>query len=156
MKTDIRPNWMLNQICQRLRDLLPDEGPSFVVLDSQGQVWPTDDAVFGRVFGDKEQMPDELRARLADGYDPIVGQFNGHTVIATQLSTEALGCGYLMLLMPGYTRQTALANFGLIELVMNQATLIAELMDQNNELSNSCFCRDGYPEPPCGTIFNSQ
>lgn len=152
MKTDMRPNWMLNQICQRLRDLLPEEGPSFVVLDSQGQVWPTDDAVFAKVFGDKEQMPEELRSRLADGYDPIVGQFNGHTVIATQLTTEALGCGYLLLLMPGYTRQTALANFGLIELVMNQATLIAELMDRNNELSNSCFCRDGYPEPAATAV----
>lgn len=146
MKTDIRPNWMLNQICQRLRDLLPEAGPSFVVLDSQGQVWPTDDAVFGRVFGDKEEMPEELRARLADGYDPIVGQFNGHTVIATQLTTEAFGCGYLMLLLPGYTRQTAMANFDLIELVMNQAGLIAELMDRNNTLSNECFCQYGTTE----------
>jgi hypothetical protein len=147
MKTDIRPNWMLNQICRRLTDLLPEDGASFAILDDQGQIWPTDEAALTRVFGDKREMPEELRCRLADGYDPIVGQFNGHTVVATQLTTEGFGCGSLMLLLPGYTRQTTLANFGLIELIMNQATLIAELIDQNNELSNSCFCRDGYPEP---------
>lgn len=110
-----------------------------MILDSEGRTWPTDTAAFERAFGDEQEMSEELRARLADGYDPIIGQCNGHTVVATQLATETIGCGYLLLLLSGYTRETALANFGLIELVMNQAGLIAELMDRNNELGNQCL-----------------
>ena len=48
----------------------------------------------------------------------------------------------------GVVRQQLLVHDAIPYTSHNSAAcLIAELMDRNNELNNSCFCRDGYPEP---------
>jgi len=114
-------------IVEHLSNALPDEGLIFGIVDDQGHLYSSDETHFRSVL-DEENNLDELICRISDGHDPAGFCVNDHYVIGCQLDTPASQSSYLILLLPGYTYDTAMANMHLIEMVLNQTHLIAGLL----------------------------
>jgi hypothetical protein len=121
------------QIARQIFDILPEHGPIMVIMDKDGNSWPSDSGKFSSL-NISEPFLRELCARIDDGTEPIVTQVNDCSIIATQLSTEQTNCGYVIIVMPQASPESTMANIDLIEILLNQVGLIAKLIEKNNVL----------------------
>ena len=121
------------QIARQLFDILPEHGPIMIIMDQQGNCWPSDSEEFARLRID-ESFLNELCTRIDDGAEPIVTQTDNCSIISTQLATEHTNCGYVILALPHYSPESTLINADLIEILLNQVNLIAKLIEKNTLL----------------------
>jgi hypothetical protein len=130
----LSPVAVLNeQIARQIFDLLPERGPVMIIMDREGNCWPSDSEQFAKLNISKEFLK-ELCGKVDDGAEPIVTQANDCSVVAAQLATEQTNCGYVFLAMPQYSPESTLANIDLVEIVLSQVSLIAKLIEKNNLL----------------------
>ena len=62
----------------------------------------------------------------------MVTQIDECSVAAAQLCTEQTHSGYVMVILPEQGPESMLANISLVEVVLNQMSLIARLIERNN------------------------
>ena len=128
------PSCVLNeQIARQIFDILPEQGPIMVIMDRDGNCWPSDSEEFFKL-NVGESFLRELCAKIDDGVEPVITQVNDFSIIATQLATEQTNCGYVIIALPQYSPESTLINIGLIEILLNQISLIAKLIEKNNLL----------------------
>ena len=128
------PGGVLNeQIARQIFDILPERGPIMIIRDNDGNCWPSDSEKFSKL-NVSELFLRELCAKIDDGTEPVVTQENDCSIIATQLVTERTNCGYVIIVLPQYSPESTLINIDLIEMLLNQISLIAELVEKNNFL----------------------
>jgi len=128
------PGFVLNeQIARQIFEDLPERGPIMVITDRDGNTWPSNSEEFAKL-NISEPFLKELCAKIDDGAEPIVTQANDCSVIAAQLATEQNNCGYVIIALPQYSPESTLINIDLIEMLLNQISLIAKLIEKNNLL----------------------
>ena len=128
------PGFMLNeQIARQVFDVLPERGPIMLIMDRDGNSWPSDSEEFAKLKI-SESFLKELRAKIDDGAEPVVTQVNDCSIIAAQLATERSNCGYVIIALSKYSPESTLINIELIETLLNQIGLIAKLIEKNNLL----------------------
>jgi hypothetical protein len=128
------PNCVLNeQIARQIFDILPEQGPIMVIIDRDGNCWPSNSENFS-TLNISESFLKELCAKIDDGAEPVVTQADDFSIIATQLATEQTNCGYVIIALPQYSPESTLINIDLIEILLNQTGLIAKLIEKNNLL----------------------
>jgi hypothetical protein len=121
------------QIARQIFDILPERGPVMIIMDKDGNCWPSDSERFSSL-NVSESFLRELCVKVDDGTEPVVTQANDCSVIATQLTTEQTNCGYVIIVMPQASPESTMANIDLIEILLNQVGLIAKLIEKNNTL----------------------
>ena len=125
------PSCALNeQIALQIFDILPEQGPIIVIMDRDGNCWPSDSEEFFKL-NVGESFLRELCDKIDDGVEPIVTQANDFSIIAKQLATERTNCGYVIIALPQYSPESTLINIDLIEMLLNQVGLIAKLIEKN-------------------------
>jgi hypothetical protein len=137
----VSPNCALNeQIAKQIFDILPERGPVMIIMDREGHCWVSDSEGFSKL-DISESFLRELCAKIDDGAEPIVTQVNDCSIIAAQLTTEQTNrqdglrhCGYVIIALPQYSPESTLINIDLIETILNQAGLIATLIEKNHLL----------------------
>lgn len=128
------PGCVLNeQIARQVFDILGEQGPLIVIVDKDGHCWPSDSERFSKL-NISESILRELSAKVDDGDEPVITQVNDCSVVAAQLATEQTNCGYVIIALPQYSPESTLVNIGLIEILLNQISLIARLIEKNNRL----------------------
>jgi len=128
------PSCVLNeQIARQIFDILPEQGPIMVIIDGDGNCWPSNSENFS-TLNISESFLKELCAKIDDGAEPVVTQADDFSIIATQLATEQTNCGYVIIALPQYSPESTLINIDLIEILLNQTGLIAKLIEKNNLL----------------------
>ncbi len=128
------PNRVLNeQIARQIFEILPEQGPVMVIIDRDGNRWPSDSEKFSKLNLD-ESFLDGLCAKIDDGAEPLVTQVNDFSIVAGQLATEQTNCGYVIIALPQYSPELTLINIDLIEILLNQISLIAKLVEKNTLL----------------------
>ena len=128
------PGGVLNeQIAREIFDILPEGGPIVVIMDRDGNHWPSHPEKFSRL-NISESFLRELCDKIDDGAEPVVTQVNDFSVIAAQLAAERTNCGYVIIVLPQYSPESTLINIDLIETLLNQIGLIARLIEKNNLL----------------------
>jgi len=128
------PGFMLNeQIARQIFEVLPERGPIMVIMDRDGNIWPSNSEEFAKL-SISESFLKELCAKIDDGVEPVISQVNDSSIIATQLATERNNCGYVIIALPQYNPESTLINIDLIEMTLNQVGLIAKLIEKNNLL----------------------
>jgi len=131
------PIFMLNeQIARQIFEILPENGPMILIIDRNGSIWPSDSEEFSKL-NISESFLKELCMKIDDGVEPVITQTNNCSIIATQLATEKSNCGYVIIALPEYSKESTLKNIHLIEMLLNQLTLIAKLIEKNNHLFES-------------------
>ncbi|MFH1718834.1 MAG: hypothetical protein ABIF19_15875 [Planctomycetota bacterium] len=127
-------NFMLNeQIARQVFEVLPEQGPLMLIMDRDGNSWPSDSAELAKL-DISESFLKELCAKIDDGAEPVVTQVNDCSIIAAQLATDQSNCGYVIIALPQYSPESTLININLIEIVLNQLSLIARLIEKSNLL----------------------
>ena len=128
------PAGMLNeQIARQIFDILPEQGPVIVIMDSDGSCWPSDSERFAKLdIG--EAFLKEVCNKIDDGTEPVITQSNDCGIVASQLATERTKCGYVIIILPKYNPESTLINIDLVEIVLNQIGLIAKLIEKNSLL----------------------
>lgn len=128
------PGFMLNeQIARHVFEILPETGPLMLIIDRQGNTWPSSSHDFSEL-NINESMLRGICAQIDDGAEPIMTLINDCSIVAAQLATEKSNCGYVILVLPKYSPESTLANIDLIEILLNQMNLIARLIEKNNHL----------------------
>jgi hypothetical protein len=128
------PSFMLNeQIARQVFEILPERGPLVLIMDRRGNSWPSDSEEFAKL-NISEPFLKELCAKIDDGAEPVVTQSDDSSVIAAELATDRGNCGYVIVALANYSPESTLINIGLIEMLLNQFSLIARLIEKNNLL----------------------
>jgi hypothetical protein len=142
----VSPGCILNeQVARQVFDILPDGGPIMVIMDRDGNCWPSNSEEFSKL-NISESFLRELCAKIDDGTEPVITSPNGLSIIAAQLATEQTNCGYVIVALPQYNPESTMANINLIETILSQTSLIAKLIEKNNllyELHNKQSARGG-------------
>jgi len=121
------------QIARQLFEVLPEQGPVILIMDRNGNTWPSDSEEFSKL-NISESYLKELRAKIDDGVEPVITYTNECSIIASQLATERSNCGYVIIALSQYSPESTLINITLIEILLNQFNLIAKLLEKNNRL----------------------
>ncbi len=128
------PTCVLNeQIARLVFDILPEDGPMIIIVNKQGNCWPSNAEGFAKL-GISDGYLKELCNKIDDGEEPIITNVNDFSLVATALATERNDCGYIIIVLPHYTPESTMANMTLIEILLSQVGLIAHLIEQNNML----------------------
>jgi hypothetical protein len=128
------PGSVLNeQIARQVFEVLPERGPLMLIMDRDGNSWPSNSEEFAKL-NISESFLKELCAKIDDGAEPVVTQANDCSIVAAQLATERSNCGYVIVALPQYSPESTLVNIDLIEVLLNQLSLIAKLIEKNNLL----------------------
>ena len=114
-KTDL-----CSSLAARIFDIIPDQDLDIALLDRQGNIHISDRACLDELFSDRDHI-DYLITRITDGDDPVISQFGGRSIVASELSTGLASCGYVFLALPDTV------STDLIEFILSQLTLIADL-----------------------------
>ena len=128
------PGGVLNeQIVREIFDILPERGPIVVIIDREGNHWPSHSEKFSKL-NISESFLRELCGKIDDGAEPVITQVNDFSIIAAQLATDRTNCGYVIITLPQYSPESTLVNIDLIEILLYQTGLIAKLIEKNNLL----------------------
>ncbi len=128
------PGGVLNeQIARQIFDILPEQGPVMAIIDRDGNCWPSNSQKFSEL-NISDSLLRELCAKINDGAEPVVTQADDCSIIASQLATERTDCGYVIIALPQYNPESTLININLIEVLISQLGLIANLIEKNNLL----------------------
>ena len=126
------PSFMLNeQIARQVFEILPESGPLVMIMDTEGNSWPSDSDAFVK-RNISESFLKRICAKIDDGAEPVVAQTDDCSVVGAQLATDRSNCGYAIIALPQYSPESTLANIDLIEMLLNQLGLIAALIEKNN------------------------
>ncbi len=125
---------VLNEkIARHMFDIMPENGPVMIIMDCDGSCWPSDSELF-----DKMPVTDEFIQmacqRIDDGSEPVITQVADYTVVASQLLTDKTNCGYVIIVFPHHSPESAMLNVDLIEMILNQVNLVARLIEKNGLL----------------------
>ena len=120
------------QIAKQVFEILPENGPIMVILDRDGNCWPSDTERFSALNIDSAFLK-EVCAKVDDGAEPVIAQLNGYGIVAAQLATEKTNCGYVILALPQGSPESTLVNMDLIEMLVGQIGLIARLIEKHNQ-----------------------
>jgi hypothetical protein len=128
------PSFVLNeQIARQVFEILPEDGPILLIMDGDSHIWPSDSDRYAKL-NISEQFLKELCVKIDDGAEPVVTQIDDYSIVAAELSTERNNHGYAIFALPGYNPESTLVNIDLIEMLLNQLSLIARLIEKNNLL----------------------
>jgi hypothetical protein len=145
----VSPDYVLiEQIARQIFDFLPEQGPIMVIMDRAGNFLISNAEEFCKL-SIEESLLRELCDKVDDGVEPVITAVKDASVTAAQLITERSNCGYLIIILPRYSIESTLANIDLIETMLNQASLIAELVEKNyllNELQMKSYSVCGISE----------
>lgn len=124
---------MLNeQIAGELFDILPEDGPIVMIIGKDGNYQLSDPERFSKL-NISEPFLKGVCSKVDDGAEPVITGINDFGIVASQLSTVETNCGYVIIALPQYSCESTLTNFGLIEMLLNQIELIANLVEKNGQ-----------------------
>lgn len=130
----ISPGCILNeQVARQVFDILPESGPIMVIMDRDGNCWPSNSEEFSKL-NISESFLRELCAKIDDGIEPVITHTDDSSIVAAQLATERTNCGYVIIALPQYNPESTMVNINLIETLLNQTSLIAKITEKNNLL----------------------
>ena len=130
----LHPASMLSeQIARNVFEILPESGIVMVILDRDGNYWPSNSEEFSRLGLDHSSLK-QLCQRIDDAQEPVISRNEKCSIVIAQLATSKTNCGYIVLALSNYTPESTLINLDLIEVLLNQVNLAARLIEKNNNL----------------------
>jgi hypothetical protein len=137
---------LLEQLGRLLQADQADFGPFWVLLDEHKTVQVGNAQKLAEFISDPAAIC-RLCAQVDDGSDPTYCQVENAMVAAGQLCTESIHCGYMLLVLPGYTLDTTQANAGIIEMLLGQLNLLVGMIEKNNQLHQERLSRLSEQSP---------
>ena len=87
------------QVARQIFKALPEQGIVIVIMDRAGNSWPSDTEEFNKL-NISESFLTDICCRIDDGDEPVIAQVGQCNIVASQLATERINCGYLIIALP--------------------------------------------------------
>lgn len=127
-------NSMLNeQVARQVFEIISEEGPLVVIMDSEGNCWPSNSEKFESLNLSHAWTVD-FCSKIDDGVEPLVSHVQNHGIVGAQLVGERSKCGYVLVAMEESGPEAMLTKMELVEIILNQFSLIARLIEKCNLL----------------------
>lgn len=139
----------INKIAQVVFDSFANTDIVLAILNRNGSYVSNKIEVFEQVFSEGKLL-EELRRKIDDGHEPLITQIGEFLVAASALSADFNSMGYVIMLLPAstssegsghssekspeYLDSTGSRQVELIEIILEQFSLIAGLIEQNQQL----------------------
>jgi hypothetical protein len=128
------PAAMLNeQVARQVFEIISEQGPLVVIMDGEGNCWPSDSERFARLNLSAEWI-ENFRSKIGDGIEPVVSHIENHGIVGSQLAIGRSKCGYVLMAMEEAGPESMLAKMELVEMILGQFNLIAALIEKCNSL----------------------
>jgi hypothetical protein len=124
---------LLGQVGRILQAEQADFGPFWILLDEQRTVCAGDTQKLVEFVSDFEEFG-RYCAQVDDGLELVIWPVKNAVIAVSQFCTDHTHCGYMALVLPGYTADTAQANSALIEMLLGQLNLLLGAIEKNNLL----------------------
>ena len=121
------------QVARQIFEIFPDTGVVMLIVDREGHHWPSNSDAFAKL-NINETTINDICEKIDDGAEPLITQIDEISLISSQLVTDRTNCGYVIIAMPKQSPESAMANIDLLEIILNQVSLIAKLIEKNNLL----------------------
>jgi len=128
------PQTLSERIAREVFDVLPERGPILVIMDRDGEPWISHPEEFASLGVDATLLKD-LRAKVDDGAEPVITQVGETSVTVAQLATDQSDYGYVAVVLPHCTPESALTHIDLVEALLSQVALIARLVEKTASLT---------------------
>ena len=92
--------------------------------------------VFEKVFADQRILA-ELCRRIDDGQEPLITHIDSYLLAAKAVTSGSDNIGYAVILLPACTFEKSFSCLDYIEIILDQFSLIAGLLGQNQHLGQS-------------------
>ena len=119
----------INKIAHTVFDSFANTDIVLAVLNHNGSYVANKLDVFEQVFAERALL-EELCRKVDDGQEPLISQIDGFLVAASSLSNGFKRVGYSIMLLPA----ESFKSFDLIEIILEQFSQIARLIEQNQQL----------------------
>ncbi len=126
-------SFLSEQAARHIFETMPESGAVMVILDKEGNCWPSDSEEFSKLHLDHSSLM-QICQKIDDGQEPVISQHEDSSIVGAQLATSKTNCGYVIMALPHYTPESTLINIEIIEILLNQVNLIAKLLEKNNML----------------------
>jgi hypothetical protein len=127
---------IINQIAQVVFDSFANTDIVLAILNHNGSYVSNKLDIFERVFAER-QLLDEFCRRVDDGQEPLFSQIDSYFIAACGISNGFDGIGYAVMLLPVCSFRSTPENFDFIEIILEQFSLIAGLIERNQQLRDS-------------------
>jgi hypothetical protein len=131
---------LLGQVGRMLQAEQGDFGPFWVLLDEQRTVCGGETQKLAEFVSDFEGFG-RYCSQVDDGIEPVIWPVKNAVIAIGQFCTENTHCGYMAMVLPGYTSDTAQANLGLIEMLLAHLNLLLGAVEKNNLLHQKDLSR---------------
>jgi len=110
---------------------VPEEGISIAISDKNGDLWANrDDRILD--WSKSNDDIDTLFSRLDDGVEIAMLPCESYCLFATDITVNMTNSGYALLAVANNGQPDSLAQLPLIELCLNQMSLLAATIQKNN------------------------
>ena len=100
------PGFILNeQIARQVFEIIPESGPLMLIIDRQGNIWPSNSDDFAELKIDESTLR-EICVKIDDGAEPVMTLIDDCSIVASQLATDRSNCGYVILALPKYSPES--------------------------------------------------
>lgn len=120
------------QAARWIFEYVPCDSVLVAVGNPDRRFWFSNEGDAGRTGLDEETLG-RICARIDDGCDPAMIEIEAGCVIGSELYTEARNAGYVVVVLKGYSPETAHLNTDLFELLFSQLRLVCTLLEKNNQ-----------------------
>jgi hypothetical protein len=104
------------------------------VLGRDGSCTSSKPEVFAKVFANQGLIRD-LCSKIDDGCEHLISRIDDCLIIGSSLSSGANSIGYVIMLLPGYSPEKSFEYLDFIEIIMEQFSLLAGVVEQNRHLA---------------------
>lgn len=130
------PDLLTEQISGELFGMTEPEGPVLILVDSE-RIYASNYPSRVGFLDESPELLEMICSQIDDGCDPCVHAVQNGCLVGTQLATQQSDCGYFLVFLPGYGADMVWANMDLVEFMLAQTQLIAQLTEKNNQLHTS-------------------
>jgi len=148
---------IINQVAHTVFDSFANTDIVLAILNHNGSYVANKLDVFEQVFSERTLL-DELCRRVDDGQEPLISQIDDFLIAASGLSNGFKNIGYAIMLLPAGSTNSpqadSIKSIDFIEIILEQFSQIAGLIEQNQQLRDSSETEKTIFEMPVLTNVN--
>lgn len=136
LDSDSSSEMTIDQTARMMFDSIDNTDIVLAILGRNGSCMSSRPEVFAKVFADQKLLED-LCSKIDDGAEPVISKVDDCLVVASSLCAGVKNLGYAVMLLPGYSPEKSFEYLDFIEIIMDQFSLLAGVVEQNRQLAES-------------------
>ncbi|MFA6176304.1 MAG: hypothetical protein WC765_06975 [Phycisphaerae bacterium] len=125
---------VIEQTAQMMFDNIGSSDIVLAVLGRDGSCTSSRPEVFAKVFANQGLLRD-LCSKIDDGCEHLISRIDDCLIIGSSLLSGVNPIGYVIMLLPGYSPEKSFEYLDFIEIIMEQFSLLAGVVEQNQHLA---------------------